>query len=140
MSEEISQELKAQADALKAEGNTLYKSRDFPAAIIAYEKAFSLNPDPVYLNNLAACYFEQGDYDACIKECNRAVEEGRERRVDYKIVAKSFARMGSAYFKKGEYDAAIKNLEKSLTEHRTPEVLAKLKEVRFDLFQTFLIT
>lgn len=69
-------------------GNTLYKSRDFTAAIATYEKAFSVNPDPVYLNNLAACYFEQADYDACIKECDRAVEEGRERRVDYKVIAK----------------------------------------------------
>jgi stress-induced-phosphoprotein 1 len=37
--------------------------------------------------------------------------------------------MGSAHLKKGEYDLAIKNLEKSLTEHRTPDTLAKLKEV-----------
>lgn len=128
MSEEISPEIKAQADALKSEGNTFYKSREFSKAIESYEKAFSLNPDPIYLNNLAACYFEDGQFDRCIEQCQRAVDEGRERRVDYKVVAKSFARMGSAYLKKGEYDSAIKNLEKSLTEHRTPDTLAKLKE------------
>jgi len=125
---EVDPELKAQAENLKNEGNTLYKSRDFSGAIAAYEKAFSLNPDTVYLNNLAAVYLEQGEFDQCIKTCERAVEEGRERRVDYKVIAKSFARMGSAYLKKGEYDLAIKNLEKSLTEHRTPDTLAKLKE------------
>jgi stress-induced-phosphoprotein 1 len=69
-------------------GNNLYKSRDFAGAIAAYEKAFSLNPDPVYLNNLAAAYFEQGEFDECVKTCERAVEEGREKRVDYKVIAK----------------------------------------------------
>jgi stress-induced-phosphoprotein 1 len=69
-------------------GNTLYKSRDFAGAIAAYEKAFSLNPDPVYLNNLAAVYLEQGEFDQCIKTCERAVDEGREKRVDYKVIAK----------------------------------------------------
>lgn len=128
--QDVDPQVKAQADSQKDEGNTLYKARDFPGAIAAYEKAFSLNPDPVYINNLAACYFEQGDYDTCIKQCQRAVDEGRERRVDYKVIAKSFARMGSAHQKKGEYDLAIKCFEKSLTEHRTPDTLSKLKEAQ----------
>lgn len=126
--QDIDPELKAQADAHKNHGNTLYKSRDFAGAIAAYDKAFSLCPDPVYLNNLAAVYFEQADFDECIKTCERAVDEGRERRADYKVIAKSFARMGSAFLKKADYDLAIKNLEKSLTEHRTPDTLSKLKE------------
>ncbi|POV94970.1 hypothetical protein PSHT_15912 [Puccinia striiformis] len=128
--QEIDSEVKAQADNHKNEGNALYKSRDFAGAIAAYEKAFSLNPDTIYLNNLAAVYLEQGEYDQCIKTCERAIEEGREKRTDYKVIAKSFARMGSAYLKKGEYELAIKNLEKSLTEHRTPDTLAKLKEAQ----------
>lgn len=127
-STEVDPQLKTEADNHKNEGNALYKCRDFLGAIAAYEKAISVYPDPVYLNNLAAVYFEQGDYDQCIKTCDRAVEAGREQRADYKVIAKSFARMGSAFLKKSEYDLAIKNLEKSLTEHRTPDTLAKLKE------------
>ncbi|CAH7674428.1 hypothetical protein PPACK8108_LOCUS9335 [Phakopsora pachyrhizi] len=126
--QDVDPETRAKAETEKADGNNLYRSRDFDGAISAYKRAFSLNPDPIYLNNLAACYFEKGDYDDCIKQCERAVEEGRERRVDYKTIAKSFARMGSAYLKTSNYELAIKNLERSLTEHRTPETLAKLKE------------
>ncbi|CAH7685506.1 stress-induced-phospho protein 1 [Phakopsora pachyrhizi] len=126
--QDVDPETRAKAETEKADGNNLYRSRDFDGAISAYKRAFSLNPDPIYLNNLAACYFEKGDYDECIKQCERAVEEGRERRVDYKTIAKSFARMGSAYLKTSNYELAIKNLERSLTEHRTPETLAKLKE------------
>ncbi|KAI8444038.1 hypothetical protein BY996DRAFT_8505090 [Phakopsora pachyrhizi] len=102
--QDVDPETRAKAETEKADGNNLYRSRDFDGAISAYKRAFSLNPDPIYLNNLAACYFEKGDYDECIKQCERAVEEGRERRVDYKTIAKS------------------------LTEHRTPETLTKLKE------------
>ncbi|MBW0531983.1 hypothetical protein O181_071698 [Austropuccinia psidii MF-1] len=126
--QDVDPEIKAKADSHKDQGNSFYKSREFLAAIAEYEKAFSLHPDPVYLNNLAAVHFEQGNLDECIKTCNRAVEEGRERRADYKVIAKSFARMGTAYLKKAQFDEAIKNLEKSLTEHRTPDTLAKLKE------------
>ena len=37
---------------------------------------------------LAAVYFEQGDYDKCIKECEEAVLVGRENRADFKLLAK----------------------------------------------------
>ncbi|POV94353.1 hypothetical protein PSHT_16266 [Puccinia striiformis] len=124
--QEIDSEVKAQADNHKNEGNALYKSRDFAGAIAAYEKAFSLNPDTIYLNNLAAVYLEQGEYDQCIKTCERAMRKVEKNG----RTTKSFARMGSAYLKKGEYELAIKNLEKSLTEHRTPDTLAKLKEAQ----------
>ena len=35
-----------------------------------------------------AVYFEQGQYDECIKECEEAVEIGREHRADFKLIAK----------------------------------------------------
>lgn len=119
---------KAAGDAEKAKGNALYVKRQFDEAITHYEKAWELNPkDITYLNNLAACHFEKGAYQEAIKACEKAVEEGRSMRADYKLVAKAFGRIGSAYDKLDDLEKAINNYEKSLTEHRTPEILSKLR-------------
>ena len=40
------------------------------------------------MNSLSAVYFEQKDFDKCIKECQEAVEIGRENRSDFKLIAK----------------------------------------------------
>lgn len=37
---------------------------------------------------LSAVYYEQGEYDQAIKTCERAADEGRELRADYKMIAK----------------------------------------------------
>ncbi|KLO16376.1 TPR-like protein [Schizopora paradoxa] len=122
--------LKAEAEELKKTGGDAYRKRDFPAAIAAYEKAWEVWPkDITYLTNLSAVYFEQGDYDKCIETCEKAIEEGRPLRADYKLIAKAYGRIGNASHKKGDLAAAIKNYEKSLTEHRTPDILNKLRDV-----------
>ncbi len=119
---------KAEAEAAKKAGNAAYLKKDFAPAIENYKKAWDLHKDITYLNNLAAAYFEQGNLDESIATCEKAVEEGREMRADYKLVAKAFGRIGSAYSKKGDLDNAIKFWNKSLTEHRTPDILAKLRD------------
>ncbi|EPQ28876.1 uncharacterized protein PFL1_03678 [Pseudozyma flocculosa PF-1] len=119
---------KEAADAEKKLGNERYLKKDFEPAIAHYQKAWELYKDITYLNNLAACYFEQGRYDECIKTCETAVEEGRAARADYKLIAKAFGRIGTAYAKQDDLERAIANWNKSLTEHRTPDVLAKLRD------------
>jgi stress-induced-phosphoprotein 1 len=96
---------KKQSEELKQQGNVAYKARKFDEAIEAYQKAWDTWPkDVTYLtnlsgesvssaqfgcsDNLAAVYFEQGDYNKCIEVCEKAVEEGRDLRADYKIFAK----------------------------------------------------
>ena len=76
-------------------------------------------------------YFEQGEYQKAIETCEKAVEEGREIRADYKLIAKAYGRIGSAYskFTPPDYENAVKYFQKSLTEHRTPDILNKLREV-----------
>lgn len=118
---------KEEADKEKAAGTESYKKRQFDAAIEHYSKAWDIFPDITYLNNLGAAYFEKGDYEKCIEACNKAVEEGRANYADFKLIAKSYARIGSAYEKKGDLEPALANYNKSLTEHRTPEVLKKLR-------------
>lgn len=124
---------KTEAEAEKAKGNALYLKRNFDPAIEHYQKAWELHKDITYLNNLGACYFEQGNLDECIKTCQTAVDEGRAMRADYKLVAKSYGRIGSAYQKRGDLQQAIKHYERSLTEHRTPDVLNKLRDAEKQL-------
>lgn len=118
---------KAAADKEKALGTEQYKKRNFEKAIEHYTKAWELFKDITYLNNLGAAYYENGDYDDAIKACEKAVEEGREIYADFKMIAKSYARIGSAYEKKGDLDNAIENYKKSLTENRVPDTVNKLR-------------
>lgn len=126
---------KAEADAAKAEGNTLYKQKKFDDAIACYDKAWNLHKDITYLNNRAAAEYEKGDYDAAIVTCEKAIDEGRDIRADYKLIAKSFARLGNVYLKKDDLENAVKYFDKSLTEFRTPEVLNKLRATQREIKQ-----
>ncbi|KAG8218324.1 activator of Hsp70 and Hsp90 chaperone [Butyriboletus roseoflavus] len=130
MSEEDAEEAKAKADALaeKEKGSEYYKQRQFDDAASAFSKAWDLWPkDITFLTNLGAVYFEQGEYDKCIETCEKAVEEGRSHRVDFKLLAKALGRIGSAYSQKGDLVSAKKYFQKSLAEHRDAAVLAKLQ-------------
>ena len=37
---------------------------------------------------LLAVYFEQKEWEACLKECETAIEKGRKLRVDCNLIAK----------------------------------------------------
>jgi stress-induced-phosphoprotein 1 len=73
-----------------------------------------------------------GKYEECIKDCDEAVERGRELRADYKMVARALTRKGTALAKLAkcskDYDVAIEPFQKALTEHRNPDTLKKLNE------------
>lgn len=114
-------------DAEKKIGNDFYKKKQFDEAIEHYTKAWELNKDITYLNNIGAAKFENGDLQGAIETCKNAIEEGREHRADFKLIAKAFTRIGTAYEKLGDLDKAIENYNKSLTEHRTPDALTKLR-------------
>jgi len=111
-------------------GNQAYKKKDFQTAISHYNKAIELDKTELtFHNNLAAVYFEMKDLDQCIKECETAIEVGRENRADFKLIAKAYNRMGTAMRRKGDLQGAKTSYEKALTEHRTPEYRQNLSEV-----------
>ncbi|KAH7888080.1 chaperone [Phlebopus sp. FC_14] len=130
MTEEETEEAKAKADALaaKAKGSAHYKERQFDEAAACFSQAWDLWPNDItFLTNLGAVYFEQGEYDKCIETCEKAVEEGRGLRVDFKLLAKALGRIGAAYTQKGDFPSAKKYFQKSLSEHRDAGILAKLQ-------------
>lgn len=75
-------------DAEKKIGNDFYKKKQFDEAIEHYNKAWELNKDVTYLNNIGAAKFEKGDLQGAIETCQKAIEEGREHRADFKVIAK----------------------------------------------------
>lgn len=114
----------------KEKGNEAYKKKDFEIAIQHYSKAIEHDPtDITFYNNLAAVYFEQKNYEKCIELCEKGIEIGRENRADFKLIAKSFMRIGNAYKKMRKFQQAKMYYEKSMSEHRTPEIKTLLSEV-----------
>ncbi|KAA8522270.1 hypothetical protein F0562_012943 [Nyssa sinensis] len=131
--ERDTRERKAQAQKEKEAGNAAYKKKDFDTAIQHYTKAFELDDKDIsFLTNRAAVYLEMGKYDECIKDCDKAVERGRELRSDFKMVARALTRKGTALVKMAkcskDYEPAIETFQKALTEHRNPDTLKKLND------------
>ncbi|CAG2109209.1 unnamed protein product [Medioppia subpectinata] len=126
----VSDDHKQQALAAKTRGNDYYKKKEFKEALEEYGRAIGLDPlDMTYHLNSAAVHFELKDYEECIKQCDKAIEVGRENRQDYTIIAKAYARMANAYHKKDDLENAKTYYQKSLTEHRTRETMAKLSDI-----------
>ncbi|ONK55966.1 uncharacterized protein A4U43_C10F2770 [Asparagus officinalis] len=126
-------ERKAEAQKEKEAGNAAYKKKDFDKAIEHYSKALELDDEDIsFLTNRAAVYLEMGKYEDCIKDCDKAVERGRELRSDFKMIARALTRKGNALVKLAkcskDYEPAIETYQKALTEHRNPETLKKLNE------------
>ncbi|CAK7355792.1 unnamed protein product [Dovyalis caffra] len=126
-------ERKAQAVKEKELGNAAYKKKEFEKAIEQYTKAMELDDEDIsYLTNRAAVFLEMGKYDECIKDCDKAVERGRELRSDFKMVARALTRKGTALAKMAkcskDYEPAIETFQKALTEHRNPDTLKRLNE------------
>ncbi|GMJ15012.1 Hop2 [Hibiscus trionum] len=86
--EKEKKEKKAKALKEKEAGNAAYKKKDFETAIQHYTTAMELDDGDIsYITNRAAVYLEMGKYEDCIKDCDKAVERGRELRADYKMIA-----------------------------------------------------
>ncbi|KAK1272401.1 Heat shock protein STI [Acorus gramineus] len=131
--EKEKKERKAEAQREKEKGNAAYKKKDFETAIAHYSRALELDDEDIsFLTNRAAVYMEMGQYEDCTKDCDKAVERGRELRSDFKMVARALTRKGTALVKLAksskDYELAIETFQKALTEHRNPDTLKKLNE------------
>jgi len=120
------------ADAEKMKGNALYKQRKFDEALEFYEKACTIDPtSAVYINNKAAVYFEKKEYEKCIELCKEAAaKEVAKPKYDYKLIGKSYNRMGNAYERHGDLVSAEEAFQKSLLEDYTEIAKKSLKRVK----------
>lgn len=113
----------------KEEGNKAYKAKRFDDAIQHYNAAIDLyDQDISFITNKAAVKFEMGKYEECIKDCEDAIEKGRELRADYKLIARAMTRIGNALVKLGKLEEAVSIYNRSLTEHRNADTLKRLNE------------
>ena len=63
-------------------------------------------------------HFEKADYEACMADCDQAVERGRELRADYKLVGRALTRKGTSLVRLNRLEDAVNVYHKALTEHR----------------------
>lgn len=80
---------------------------------------------------LAADWLDSfGQYKECVRDCDEAVDRGRELNADHKLIAKALSRKASALLEvascAGDYEPVIRALQQSLAEHYSDETHAKL--------------
>lgn len=62
-----------------------------------YQEAIDLNSTELtFYTNKAAVYFEMKDFEKCIEECDKAIEETKGKQYDFKKLAKAIARKANA--------------------------------------------
>uniref|UniRef100_A0A1Q3F6B5 Putative rna polymerase ii-associated protein 3 n=1 Tax=Culex tarsalis TaxID=7177 RepID=A0A1Q3F6B5_CULTA len=73
--ERIEKRLKKEADIIKEQGNKHWSAKEYEKGRQCFSKAISLyGNDPIYYYNRSLCNFYLKDYDACAKDCDRAIE------------------------------------------------------------------
>eukprot|EP00657_Telonema_sp_P-1_P007602 TRINITY_DN2762_c0_g1_i1.p1 TRINITY_DN2762_c0_g1~~TRINITY_DN2762_c0_g1_i1.p1 ORF type:complete len:310 (-),score=150.87 TRINITY_DN2762_c0_g1_i1:166-1095(-) len=144
LTEEEKEDLKRhnEAKAVKDEGTTAYKAKDFDKAIELYNQAFEMYPKDISpLTNVAACLFEQDDFDGCIAKCMEAIEKGRENLSDFTLIAKAWVRIGNTHMRRAaraegfelkepHYKEAIEAYGKSLLEQYTNDAFDRQKKAK----------
>lgn len=110
--------------AERAEGNTLFKSGDFPGSIKKYSEAIKRNPtDPTAYSNRAASYVKLGELPMALKDCDKCLD------LDPTFI-KAYVRKGNAHFVMKEYHKCIEVYEKGL------KIDPKSRELRNGLMKT----
>lgn len=73
--ERIEKRLKKEADIIKEQGNKHWANKEYEKGRHCFSKAISLyGNDPIYYYNRSLCNFYLKDYDACMQDCDRAIE------------------------------------------------------------------
>lgn len=111
----------AQAEAIKAVGNTHFKAGEYAKAIEQYVEATKLDPSvPAYWSNMAACHEKLSQFaemEEAAKSCIKAD----------KSFVKGYFRLAVAQDKSGKLEECIKTLESGLAVDSSNADLKKMK-------------
>ncbi len=101
MYEERENELRGTFETYRAEGDALYKNREFRKAIESYDTALGLRPDDK--NCLVArskCHLQLGDTDRALKDAEASLKQ-------QSTFHKGLYQKAEALYKKGEFEMAL---------------------------------
>jgi len=111
----------AQAEALKAQGNQFFKSKQYEAAIAKYQEACKIDPNvPAYFSNTAACFEKLGKY-------REMAQAGQDCIRANKKFLKGYFRLATAQKALGEYPACVKTIESGLAVDSTSPDLKRMR-------------
>lgn len=112
----------AQAEAIKAQGNTFFKNGQYQQAIDKYREATAIDATvPAYWSNMAACYEKIGDYE-------KMAEAGRACIKADKNFVKGYFRLATAQKGMNDLEGCIKTLESGLAIQSSNPDLKKMKK------------
>eukprot|EP01036_Dinobryon_divergens_P006821 gene6821-9068_t len=102
----LTEELQEKLDALRNEGNRLFKALQYSDATFLYTQALDISPqNAILFSNRSACYLSQGLYINAEHDANNAI------KLDSKMV-KGWFRLASALFHQDRFEDALKAIRK----------------------------
>lgn len=112
----------SQAEALKAEGNSFFKSGQFAKAIEKYQAATALDASvPAYWSNMAACHEKLSQFEKMEEAARNCIKADRS-------FVKGYFRLATAQKKLGQLGECIKTLESGLAVQSSNPDLKKMKK------------
>jgi len=113
---------KAQAEALKAEGNSFFKAGKYADAIAKYDAAYAIDSTvPAYQSNAAACWEKLGNYEDMEKAARKCIAADKN-------FVKGYFRLATALKNLNDLAGCIKTLESGLAIQSTNPDLKKMKK------------
>eukprot|EP00127_Corallochytrium_limacisporum_P005686 Clim_evm65s210 gene=Clim_evmTU65s210 len=102
---EVSPDVAAKAEELKAQGNDAFKAKHFDEAIRLYGEAIETNPNvPAYYANRAFAYIKEEFYGAALEDASKAIE-----------IDSSFVK---AYYRRATANMALCKFKESLKDFK----------------------
>ncbi|KAL0239202.1 hypothetical protein PCE1_004893 [Barthelona sp. PCE] len=121
-----------EADEIKAEGNKLFKNKNYDGAIDKYREAYAKHPNPVYLSNIAAVHTQRKEFDIAIEITEEMIEKAREL-CNGEYISKGLERMGNIKKAMGEVEEAVKFWKDADLEFSHRKLRVKIREGERDV-------